>query len=315
MVLNILFLCVGICLLYWGSEWMVKGASAIALSFSIRPAIVGLTVVAFATSAPELLVSLIAACKGSSGISLGNILGSNVANIGLVLGASALLSPLAADEKLVNREFPFVIVVSGVFWISCLDGYLGRVDGLILLISLILFLVMGLMNTKEQKVVHHPPQGREKMKTFWFVFLILLGTAGLIIGADLMVNSAIFLARNFGLSEVFIGISIVAIGTSLPELATSLVAGAKGAHDISIGNVLGSNVFNIGLVIGVVGLFNPVSVDAALLKFEFPAMLVFSIVLYIFSRIWYKIHRIEGLCFLLCYFLFVWLSFWLGGNP
>lgn len=310
MVLNIILLCLGTVLLYCGSEWMVKGSASLALSFSIRPAIVGLTVVAFATSAPELLVSLIAAYKGSSGISLGNILGSNVANIGLVLGLSALIKPLNVDRKLVLREVPFMICTSGLFWLVCMDGRLGRMDGIILLAGLAIFLTMGLVTAlrSEKKDV----SVTAKKKTPWFIFLILIGMGGLLLGADLMVRSAIFIARQFGLSEVFIGLSIVAVGTSLPELATSVVAGARGQHDISVGNVVGSNVFNICLVIGTVGLFNPMSVDMGLMGFEFPAMFLLSFIVFVFARTGFTVNRVEGLLFVLGFISFVGVSYWVG---
>ena len=149
MILNIFLLALGIALLYLGSEWMVKGAASLALSLFIRPIIVGLTVVAFATSAPELLVSVIAASKGSAGVSLGNILGSNVANIGLVLGSSALVKPLTIDHKHIHREIPYMIAASGGFWLICLDGKIGRIDGIILLAGLAFFLIWSMINAKD----------------------------------------------------------------------------------------------------------------------------------------------------------------------
>jgi len=313
MVLNIFYLCLGIVLLYFGSEWTVKGSTSLALSFSIRPAIVGLTVVAFATSSPELLVSLIAAYKGSCGISLGNILGSNVANIGLVLGASATIMSLTVEKKLIHQEIPFMIGASGLFWLVCLDGRLGRIDGIILLAGLGLFLVIGIMTARKSPEKRNP--GFEQKKTVRFIFLILIGMAGLLMGADLTVRAAIFIARHFGLSEIFIGLSIVAVGTSLPELATSVVAGVKGQHDISVANVIGSNVFNICLVIGTVGLFNPMPVDMGLMRFEFPAMFILSVIVYIFSRTNFTLSRIEGIIFVLSYISFVGISYWIGkGN-
>lgn len=312
MILNIFLFCLGIALLYLGSEWMVKGAASLALSLSIRPIIVGLTVVAFATSAPELLVSLIAAVKGFSGVSLGNILGSNVANIGLVLGASALVRSLAVDKKLVRREIPFMIGVSGLFWLVCLDGWIGRVDGAVLLAGLAFFLILGIMTSKKSENTKDEVPARRGKKFFWYIFLILIGMVGLIAGANLTVNSAIFIARQLGLSEVFIGLSIVAVGTSLPEMATSVVAGARGEYDISIGNVVGSNVFNVCMVMGTVGLFNPMSVDMGLMRFEFPAMFLLSLILLVFSRTGFTLSRVEGLFFILSFFLFIGLSYWLS---
>lgn len=312
MILNIFLFCLGIALLYLGSEWMVKGAASLALSLSIRPIIVGLTVVAFATSAPELLVSLIAAVKGFSGVSLGNILGSNVANIGLVLGASALVRSLAVDKKLVRREIPFMIGVSGLFWLICLDGWIGRVDGAVLLAGLAFFLILGIMTAKKSENTKDEVPAQKGKKVFWYTFLILIGMVGLIVGAHLVVNSAIFIARQLGLSDVFIGLSIVAVGTSLPELATSVVAGARREYDISIGNVVGSNVFNVCMVIGTVGLFNPMSVDMRLMRFEFPAMFLLSLILLVFARTGFTLSRVEGLFFILSFFLFIGLSYWLS---
>ncbi len=312
MILNVFLLFLGIILLYFGSEWMVRGAASLALSLSVRPMMVGLTVVAFATSAPELLVSLIAAVKGSAGVSLGNILGSNVANIGLVLGASALVRPLAVNRKLVRREIPFMIGASGLFWLVCLDGWIGRMDGIILLAGLALFLVLGIITAKKSGEAKEEGPDREGKRLVRHILFILIGMAGLVYGANLIVNSAIFIARQIGLSEIFIGLSIVALGTSLPELATSVVAGARGEHDISIGNVVGSNVFNVCMVIGTVGLFNPMPVEPGLMRFEFPAMFGLCLILFVFCRTGFILNRLEGLFFILSFFSFIGISYWFG---
>ncbi|HBF43991.1 MAG TPA: Ca2+/Na+ antiporter [Desulfobacteraceae bacterium] len=309
MTLNIVYFCLGIFLLYFGSEWMVKGASSLALSLSIRPAIVGLTVVAFATSAPEFLVSLFAAIRGSSGVSLGNILGSNVANIGLVLGLSALVKPITVDKKLVRREIPFMVGVSGLFWLVCIDGRIGRTDGIILLAILAVFLILGIATAKRSSAENQKTAVIREKKRVFHVFLILIGMGGLIFGAHLMINSAIFIARRLGISEIFIGLSIVALGTSLPEMATSVVAVVRGEHDISMGNVVGSNVFNICMVIGFVGVFSPMPVDMKLMRFEFPVMFLLSVMLFIFSRINFTINRLEGFFFMVSYFFFIGLSY------
>jgi cation:H+ antiporter len=312
MISNAVLLCLGIGLLYSGSEWMVRGAAHLALSLSIRPIIVGLTIVAFATSAPELLVSLIAAIKGSAGVSLGNILGSNVANIGLVLGASAVVRPLAVEQKMLRREIPFLIGASGLFWLICLDGRIGKIDGIVLLSGLAYFLVLGIMTGRKDPDTEGESLVTERKKVLWFLFLILTGMGGLVVGAHLIVKAAIFMAGQLGLSQVFIGLSIVAVGTSLPELATSVAAGARGQHEISIGNVVGSNVFNICMVIGAVGLFSPISVDVGNMEFEFLVMFLLSIILFIFCRAGYVINRLEGLFLMLCFFSFVGLSYWMA---
>lgn len=290
---------------------MVKGASALAISFYIRPVIIGLTIVAFATSAPELLVSLIAAIKGSSGVSLGNILGSNVANMGLVLGASAMVKPQGVDRGLLARELPFMLGVSALFWLICLDGQIGCLDGIILLSALGFFLVIGIITARtgiQIKLDQIPLRCIRKI--IWQIALILLGLGGLMAGAHMTVNSAIIIAEHLGLSEVFIGLSIVAVGTSLPELATSVVAGAKGEHDISIGNVVGSNIFNVCMVIGAVGAFNPVPVDIRALQLKFVSMMALSLLLFVFCRTNYRITRLEGFFLLLSFFAFIALSFW-----
>ena len=312
MPLNVILLILGIILLYKGSEWMVKGAASLALSMLVRPIVVGLTVVAFATSAPELLVSVIAAIKGSAGVSLGNILGSNVANIGLVLGLSALIRPLVVDKTLVRREIPYMIGASGVFWVMCLDGGIGRVDGVILLAGLAFFLIWGIITAKEKNQTGVGRQTAKESKRLFYIFLILIGTAGLVIGASLVVRAAIFIAKEFGLSEVFIGLSIVAVGTSLPELATSVVAGVRGEHDISVGNVVGSNVFNICMVIGTIGLFNPMPVDTSLNRFEFPVMFLLAVVLLILTKYGSRLNRLEGLFFVVSFFCYIGVSYWLA---
>ena len=312
MPVNVILLILGIILLYKGSEWMVKGAASLALSMLVRPIVVGLTVVAFATSAPELLVSVIAAIKGSAGVSLGNILGSNVANIGLVLGLSALIRPLVVDKTLVRREIPYMIGASGVFWVMCLDGGIGRVDGVILLAGLAFFLIWGIITAKEKNQTGVDRQTATERKGLFYIFLILIGTAGLVIGASLVVRAAIFIAKEFGLSEVFIGLSIVAVGTSLPELATSVVAGVRGEHDISVGNVVGSNVFNICMVIGTIGLFNPMPVDTSLNRFEFPVMFLLAVVLLILTKYGSRLNRLEGLFFVVSFFCYIGVSYWLA---
>jgi len=310
--MNILFLIVGLLLLCLGSDWLVRGASSLALSFSIRPIIVGLTVVAFGTSAPELLVSLVAAAKGSSGVSVGNIIGSNIINIALILGLSAMVRPLEVDKKFLSRELPYLIGVSFLFWILCLDGRLDRVDGSILLAMFGVFLFYSILTAKERENGQAKRQETSGRKYTLNVVLVVLGLACLAKGADIMVVSAIAIARKFGLSETLIGLTIVALGTSLPELATSVVAVAKGESDISIGNVVGSNLFNICLVMGLVGILNPVQIDGRLNRFEFPVMLILTVLLLVFARSGFRIQRVEGMFFASCFFIYIGVAYWLA---
>jgi cation:H+ antiporter len=301
MSLNLLILVVGIFLLYFGSNWLVTGASEIALSMSIRPVVVGLTVVAFATSAPELLVSLVAASEGASGVSVGNILGSNVINIALVLGLSALIKPVTINNQMIRRELPYTVAVTILFWVLCMDGNLNRLDGFILVTILIIFLVYSVLTAKDGNNNKNKQSRRSYVLN---VFLIITGLLAIAYGADCVVNSAIFIARSFNFSELFIGISIVAIGTSLPELATSVVAAVKKQSDISVGNIVGSNLFNICLVMGMVGLINPIQINSNLNWFEFPAMVFITLLLYLFAFISQKITRIYGVIFIICFFVY-----------
>lgn len=301
MSLNLLILVVGIFLLYFGSSWLVTGASEIALSMAIRPVVVGLTVVAFATSAPELLVSLVAAAEGASGVSVGNILGSNVINIALVLGLSSLIKPVTINNQMIRRELPYMVAATILFWVLCMDGNLNRFDGFILITILIVFLVYSVLTAKDG---NNNKNNQSRKSYVLNGFLIIIGLIAIAYGADCVVDSAIFIARAFHFSDLFIGISIVAIGTSLPELATSVVAAVKKQSDISVGNIVGSNLFNICLVMGMVGLINPIQINSNLNWFEFPAMVFITLLLYMFAFFSQKITRIYGLIFIICFFVY-----------
>jgi cation:H+ antiporter len=301
MTLNLLILFIGIFLLYFGSNWLVTGASEIALSMAIRPVVVGLTVVAFATSAPELLVSLVAAAEGASGVSVGNILGSNVINIALVLGLSALIKPVTINKQMLHRELPYTVAATILFWILCMDGNINRVDGFILIFVLVAFLFYSVLTAKNNNTSKIEQTKKSYIRNG---FLIIIGLIAIGLGADWVVDSAIYIARSFNFSELFIGISIVAIGTSLPELATSVVAAVKKQSDISVGNIVGSNLFNICLVMGTVGLMNPIQINQSLNWFEFPAMVFITLLLYLFAFISQKINRIHGLIFIVCFFAY-----------
>ncbi|WP_457552142.1 calcium/sodium antiporter [Desulfobacula sp.] len=278
MLTQSILLILGLTLLFVGSSILVEGAASTAFLFAVRPVIVGLTIVSFATSAPELLVSLVAAFKGSGGISIGNILGSNVINIALVLGISAVIKPVVINKRIIRVEIPYMIFISFVFWLLCLDSSIGRLDGFILFSLLIIFLIYSVTTAKDKNNIkdHLKPSFLKISKNFFF---IISGIMMLSYGANFVVQEAIAIAEKIGLSQTFIGISIVALGTSLPELATSVVAAVKGESDISVGNVVGSNLFNICLVMGIVGLFNPMTIDKSLQYFQFPFMIFICLVL------------------------------------
>ena len=311
MLFYLLLFSAGLLLLYFGSSWLVNGASDLALSFAIRPAVVGLTVVAFATSAPELLVSMVAAHQQSSGISVGNILGSNVINIALVLGLSAMAKPVTINIDAVTKEIPYLVAVSLLFWGLGFDGDISRTDGVILTLALIVFLAYSIVTSRNGRNGENSTR-LTGMRFTWRVIMIFGGIGALAIGAKWVVDAAIFTARSFQFSELFIGISVVAVGTSLPELATSITAAIRRQSDISVGNITGSNLFNICLVMGVVGMFTPISFDTALNRFEFPFMVLLTLMFYYVAARHGRIGRRAGLVFLMGFVIYNGLAYHLA---
>jgi cation:H+ antiporter len=312
MVLASLLFIAGLLLLYYGAEYLVTGSSRLALSYGIKPLIIGMTIVAFATSMPELLVSLLAAIRGSSDLAAGNIVGSNIANIALILGCAALLRPMLVDKSTLCREIPFMIGAALLLYGFCWDGSLGFSNGLVLFLLLMGFLFYCLRSAKQTRLAPDPDVEQveeERGRRGKDFFLILVGIIGLAVGAELMVRSAMTIARHFGVSELVIGISIVALGTSLPELAASVVSAWKGEMDLSIGNVIGSNIFNILFVLGVCPMISPLSIDPTLLRIDMPVMIGFSFGLLLLS-LKGRLGRFQGTLLLVCYALFIATLFW-----
>lgn len=308
MITQIFILGLGLALLYIGSSLLVEGAVATAVMFAVRPVIVGLTIVSLATSAPELLVSLVASFKGSGGISLGNIIGSNVINIVLVLGISSVIKPVAIKKQVINIEIPYMIFVSFVFWFLCMDSNIERLDGFILLFLLSVFLVYGIATAKDKDATVRI-KGPSRISISKNIFFIISGIVTLSFGANFVVREAITIAMKIGLSQTFIGISVVALGTSLPELATSAVAAARGESDISVGNVVGSNLFNICLVMGTVGIFNPMTIDSNFDSFQFPFMIFICLVLELVAYLNQKISRLTGFFFITLFVGYIVVSY------
>lgn len=312
MVLVVLLFFAGLLLLYYGAEYLVTGSSRLAFSFGVRPLIVGMTVIAFATSMPELMVSLFAAFKGSSDIAAGNIIGSNIANIGLILGVAALLSPMMVARSTLRREIPFMIGASFLIYIFSLDGTLGFLNGLILFLLLLIFLYYCLRTARLPSYAHEEnaaavPSGTEPRGRN--LLYIVFGILGLGLGAELMVRSAVIIATALGISELVIGMTIVALGTSLPELAASVVSAWKGEMDLSVGNVIGSNIFNLLFVLGICPMIRPLAIAPSVLRFEFPIMIAFSLVL--IPLLWpgLRLNRPRGAMLLVGYLIFVGVLF------
>ncbi len=292
---------------------LVQGAASTAFMFAVRPVIVGLTIVSFATSAPELLVSLVAAVKQSGGISLGNILGSNAINIALVLGISSIIKPVTIKDQIIKIEIPYMILISFIFWLLCMDSYIGRIDGSVLIVLFIIFLVYGVITAKDKNSddqnIYDKDLKPSSLNIFKNIVFIILGILMLSFGANFVVREAIIIAQEVGLSQTFIGISVVALGTSLPELATSAVAAARGQSEISVGNVVGSNLFNICLVMGVVGIFSPMPIDENLHYFQFPFMLFICFYLGITAWIHKGVGKKEGFLLILLFLIYIAISY------
>jgi cation:H+ antiporter len=317
MLINSLFVLAGLILLVAGADRFVVGASSIARSLNISPLIIGLTVVGIATSVPEVLVGTVAALDGKTTLAIGNAVGSNIANIGLVLGATALISPLVVLSPTLKREYLFMFAAIGVATLLLVDGYLSRLDGIILLTCLVLSMwwIIRLARSapKTDPIVKEFEQELSQETTYsvWKSSLLLaLGLLLLLGGAELLVRGAVAIAREFGVSDLIIGLTIVAIGTSLPELAASIMSVIKNEADIAIGNVIGSNMFNMLMVLGIPILIHPTEVSTEVLTRDIPIMITLSLLMgwMVFVRGRGKFDRIEGGFLFSC---FIAYQYWL----
>ncbi|RMF87700.1 MAG: sodium:calcium antiporter [Nitrospinota bacterium] len=299
----------GIGLLYLGAEWLVRGASTIALRLGVTPLVVGLTVVAFATSAPELLVSLLAALTEQQAISVGNVIGSNIFNL-VILGIAALVRPLQITARTVRAEMPIAFLVSLGFWGLGWDGRIGRGDAVILLVCFLGFLWHCLKTARTEEVAMEGERGSPHP---WLIATMGLGGLGL--GAHLFVRGAVQVSRLLGVSELVIGLTVVAVGTSLPELVTSLIAAYRKVDDISVGNIVGSNIFNILLIVGGCALIRPLPVPPAVLRIDVPMML--ATMLLAFPLMWsgLRLNRWEGIALIVAYAGYVFYLYQVGGSP
>ena len=297
LLIKFLLLALGFLMLIKGADYFVTGASGIAYRFGIPHLIVGLTIVAMGTSAPEAAVSIAAAFKGSADITIGNIVGSNILNIWIILGISSVVAALTVARSAVRVEIPFVIIVSAVLLIMGLDGTVSRIDGIILWAIFILYLVYLFSKAKKTKQI----EGEIRNHPLWKNILFTAGGLVLIVlGSDFTVDAASDIARIFGMSERFIGLTIVALGTSLPELFTSVSAARRGNVDIAIGNIVGSNVFNILFVVGTSALIIPVPF-AAKFRIDAAVAAIAALTLFLFCRKEKKISKSGGICMLACY--------------
>ena len=316
----------GIALLIWGADRFVIGASATASNLGVSPLIIGLTIVGFGTSAPEIIVSAVAALDGTPNLAVGNALGSNIANIALVLGFTALVSPLAVRSKILQREYPIMFIIMLLVLALLWDGELSQLDGILLLTGLLMLIFfttqLGLQERQQQAFLQAVP-GNDRpdpltedfdeeipkdMPMALALFWLLLGLITLLVSSKMLVWGAVNIAHEFGVSDLVIGLTIVAIGTSLPELAASIASALKGEHDIAIGNIIGSNMFNLLGVLGIPGLFGAVTLDEHVLSRDYPVMLGLSILLFIFAYGFKgagRLNRIEGSILFACYLVYL----------
>jgi len=313
MVFNLGLLMVGGCLLYFGAEWLVRGSATLARLFGVPPLIVGLTVVAYGTSAPELAVSLLAALDGKPAIALGNVMGSNIANIGCILGVTALIAPPQVEGSLVRREVPVFLLSALALPILLLNDEIGRFEGTLLLLAAVVFSAFVVRaalrpGAADQHTAEVEAETSEVTTPVSKPKLVLLSLAGLVLligGGKLLVDGAVGLATAWGMSERIVGLTIVAVGTSLPEMAASVIAALRGYSSIAIGNVVGSNIFNILLIVGGTTTVAPIRTEIATVRTDLAVLLLFTFVGAAFMRSARTITRVEGGVLLIGYTTFL----------
>lgn len=300
MLIPVLLVLASLVVLYFGADFLVKGSSSLAVRFGISPLVVGLTVVAFGTSAPELLVSVQSALAGNSGIAVGNVMGSNIFNVCAILGISAMIYPLRVNPRLVRFDMPVMLVATLLFVLIFHDGTFGRWAGILFFVGICAYMIYCVYKAKRGEAA----EGEEEIKVTksWIldVVLVIIGLGLLVWGSDLLVNNAVSIAKALGWSEAVIGLTIVAAGTSMPELATSVVAAMKKRTDIAIGNVVGSNIFNLLAVLGLTATITPVETNQ-INWLDMGVMFGSSLILLPFMRTGFKIGRGEGVVLFIIY--------------
>lgn len=327
---DIVFFAIGFVLLTGGAEFLVRGASRLAIRMSVSAAVVGLTVVAFGTSLPELLVSLVANIEGGtkSGIAIGNIVGSNIANLGLILGVAAVLTVVRVERHIIRREMPLLLATSFIFVALAWNGNLGLLEGIVLTIGLLFFTYTSYRAVRsDPEQLEDAEESLEVIESFdegigepsthplQDAGMVVIGLVALIFGADWLVGAAESLARALGVSELVIGLTLVALGTSLPELATTIAAVRQGEADIAVGNVVGSNLFNMLFIGGVTAIARPLIVPRNMFTLDLPIMLVLTGLVVVMARLGPpRLSRWQGIILLLVYFGYIgWL--FLGAPP
>ncbi|RKY45852.1 MAG: sodium:calcium antiporter [Candidatus Omnitrophota bacterium] len=313
MVRELFLLVLGLFLLIISSQWLIRSSVKLATLLRITPLFIGMVIVAFGTSTPEAGVGIVAAFKGEKAIALGNIVGSNIANIGLILGLTSLLRPLGVKKSIFKRELPIMLICTFLLYIMSLDLLISRLDGLIFLGLFLVFFLISYKGGKKdydfKELQDFSFQGFLKNTTSLLVVgsVCMMSLVGVAVGANLMVKGGVGLAKIFGVSPWIIAITVFAVGTSLPELAASLVASFKKMPSISVGNIIGSNIFNILFILGTVALIRPIKIEQSYLRFEYLFLIFITILLIVFMKTKYRISRWEGFLLFLLYIFFVLL--------
>lgn len=292
-----LLLIVGFVLLVKGADFFVSGASSVAKALKVPSVIIGLTIVAMGTSAPETAVSITASLGGNNGISLGNIIGSNIFNLLMVIGISAVIIPFNSDKEILKRDMLWNIAITVLLLVLIFDGSLSRLDGVILLAGIAAYLTVVVRSALKNRVEDNSD---EKVSVPKAVVFILGGLAAIVFGGDLVVDNASLIAKSLGMSDTLVGLTIVAIGTSLPELVTSIVAAKKGDSGLALGNAVGSCIFNILFILGIASAIAPMTADYEIIA-DVCILIFVSIVTYIFARSKERVSRLEGLLCVLIY--------------
>ena len=313
MVVNILVLIISLVALVYAADYFVSGAVSIAKTIGVSSLVIGLTIVGLGTSAPEILVSGISSLQGNAGLAVGNALGSNIANIGMVLGITAIIAPIAMPSGIIKRELPILMVISIACYLLAFDG-LGQIDGVMMLMTLVVFIGWLIKSSRGNE---HTDDFSDEFdsdmtaRKAWIVFF--LGLLGLLVSSKLLVWSAVNIAQYFGISDLVIGLSVVAVGTSLPELAASVMSVIKKEGDLALGNIIGSNIYNLLAVYSLPGLLAPNLLDQNVLYRDFPVMLFLTGVLFVFGYKFFKntgsISRLEGVMLMCFYAGYQWVIF------
>jgi cation:H+ antiporter len=315
MVFDILFIVLGVWLVLTGADKLTDGASALARRMKMPEIIIGLTIVAAGTSAPELFVSLVSALKGTADLAVGNVVGSNIMNTMVIVGCAAMVAPMTISKSTVRKDIPFTVGASVLMLLLAFDSYLGRLDGIILLLGFAAFMTYTLLQVRKTGASNQPepssqpePSGQSGEKSVWVnVGWVVFGLVALVLGSNIFVDHASDLALALGISEGVVGLTVVAGGTSLPELATSVVAARKGQSAMAIGNVIGSNVFNILLILGLTATISPLAIEGVT-SLDMSVMLVSAVLVWLFSFTRYKVERWEGAVLVIGYLAYLaWL--------